>query len=65
MRYRCVSTVKKSDRANAPHPSATPPPSPRWKANPRYEYISKETLIKSFVHIAPSDFSSGWTNKPQ
>ncbi len=26
---------------------------------------SKETLIKSFVHIAPSDFSSGCTNKPQ
>ena len=25
----------------------------------------KETLIKSFVHIAPTDFSSGWTNKPQ
>ena len=25
----------------------------------------KEALIKSFVHIAPSDFSLGCTNKPQ
>ena len=25
----------------------------------------REILIKPFVHIAPSDFSSGWTNKPQ
>ncbi len=26
---------------------------------------TKETLIKSFVHIAQSDFSSDWANKPQ
>ena len=27
--------------------------------------IFKETLIKSFVYIAQSDFLSGCTNKPQ
>ena len=27
--------------------------------------LFREALIKLFVHIAPSDFLSGWTNKPQ
>ena len=32
---------------------------------PSAALLIKETLIKSFAHIAPSDFSSGWINKPQ
>ena len=36
-----------------------------FTAIPGHLFLIRETLIKSFLHIAKSDFLSGCTNKPQ
>ena len=45
--------------------SSTQKALPRMRTIPKAYKEIKETLIKSFVHIAQSDFLSGCTNKPQ